>query len=616
MKSKIIYLLLSIQLLVLQGPRAQRMMERLDRGVVALADGQGGVFISWRLLADDPVDIAFDIYRIAPDSTETKLNRNPLAGPTWYVDDRVPAGLRQPGYRVVPVGPDDRKEPSRIAWADLTVPVGYLQFDLAPLPGYTAGDASVGDLDGDGHYEIVLHRTGRGHDNSHDGFTDPPILEAYRLDGTLLWRIQLGRNIREGAHYTQFMVYDLDGDGKAEIACKTADGTIDGTGAVIGDSTRDWRNPQGRILDGPEYLTVFEGATGRALATVDYVPSRDPIDGWGTTRHTDNYGNRSDRFLAAVAYLDGRLPSLIMCRGYYARSVIVAWDFRNGQLTTRWVFDSRDGEHPYSGQGFHNLSIADVDGDGKDEIIYGAMAIDHDGRPLYTTGWGHGDAQHLGDLIPDRPGLEIFTIHEKAPPHRPGAALRDARTGEPLWTGAYGRDVGRGVAENIDPSNPGAELWFSGSGALLNTKGEPIGPAPHAANFLVWWDGDLTRELLDGTTITKYNHGVLLHAEGCVSINGTKSTPVLSADLFGDWREEVIFPTADHRSLRIYSTTLPTPHRLVTLMHDPQYRLSVAWQNVAYNQPPHTGFYMGEDNPPPVKPVSIENIVIYPIHQK
>src|SRR5690606_38197251 len=144
-------------------------------------------------------------------------------------------------------------------------------------------------------------------------------------------------------------------------------------------------------LDGPEYLTVFEGATGRALATVDYVPSRDPIDGWGTTRHTDNYGNRSDRFLAAVAYLDGRLPSLIMCRGYYARSVIVAWDFRNGQLTTRWVFDSRDGEHPYSGQGFHNLSIADVDGDGKDEIIYGAMAIDHDGRPLYTTGWGHGD---------------------------------------------------------------------------------------------------------------------------------------------------------------------------------------------------------------------------------
>ncbi|MFC3198882.1 rhamnogalacturonan lyase [Parapedobacter deserti] len=587
---------------VVQQVFPQRAKERLNRGVVALATEAGEVFVSWRLLADDPMGLAFNIYRTDEQGTSEKLNETPLTGPTCYVDTQLHPRSNVIGYFVKPVIDGAEGEASSISQVDLNKPANYLTINLQPLPGYTAGDASVGDLDGNGDYEIVLHRTGRGRDNSHDGFTDPPVLEAYKLDGTFLWRIQLGKNIREGAHYTQFMVYDLDGDGKAEVACKTADGTIDGGGTVIGDSTKDWRNEQGRILDGPEFLTVFEGASGKALTTVDYIPGRDPIDGWGTPKHNDTRGNRSDRFLAAVAYLDGRLPSLVMCRGYYARSVIAAWDFRGGMLTSRWVFDSQDGRNPYSGQGFHNLSVADVDGDGNDEIVYGAMVVDHDGQPLYTTGWGHGDAQHLGELIPSRPGLEIFTVHEKPPAHRPGAALRDARTGEALWLGAFGQDVGRGVAANIDAANPGAELWFSGSDGLLNAEGERIGPQPSSANFLIWWDGDLTRELLDGITIDKYRHGPIFKAEGCVSINGTKSTPVLSADLFGDWREEVIFPTADHLSLRIYSTTLPTPHRLVTLMHDPQYRLSVAWQNVAYNQPPHTGFYIGEDMSLPPKP--------------
>lgn len=597
-KKKAVQLAASMLLAATQQTVAQRQMERLDRGVVALAAKEGEVFVSWRLLADDPPEVAFNIYRTDGQGNSEKLNGTPLAGPTYYVDTKLPTQSSAIGYFVKPVVGQQEGEASPVCRVDLNDFANYLTIDLEPLPGYTAGDASVGDLDGDGAYEIVLHRTGRARDNSHDGFTDPPVLEAYKLDGTFLWRIYLGRNIREGAHYTQFMVYDLDGDGKAEVACKTADGTIDGMGVTIGDSTKDWRNEQGRILEGPEFLTVFEGASGRALATVDYIPGRDPIDGWGTPRHTDNRGNRSDRFLAAVAYLDGRLPSLVMCRGYYARSVIAAWDFRHGKLTQRWVFDSKNGTDPYSGQGFHNLSVADIDGDGNDEIIYGAMVVDHDGQPLYTTGWGHGDAQHLGDLIPSRPGLEIFTVHEKPPVHRPGAALRDARTGEALWLGAFGQDVGRGVAANIDADNPGAEFWFSGSGGLLNADGKRIGPQPSSTNFLIWWDGDLTRELLDGITIDKYRHGPIFRAEGCVAINGTKATPVLSADILGDWREEVIFPTADHRSLRIYSTTIPTPHRLVTLMRDPQYRLSVAWQNVAYNQPPHTSFYMGEDRPP------------------
>lgn len=589
---------------------AQRVMERLDRGVVALPDGEGNVFVSWRLLANDPTDMGFNVYRMYEGGEAIKLNSEPLLGATNYIDRSVLEGQTRAWYFVRPWQGQSEGTGSAAFEADLTPGRHYLQIDLEPLAGYRAGDASVGDLDGDGVYEIVLHRTGKAHDNSHDGYTDPPILEAYKLDGTLLWRIQLGKNIREGAHYTQFIVYDLDGDGKAEMACKTADGTTDGTGAVIGDSTKDWRNAQGRILEGPEYLTVFDGPTGKALATVDYVPDRYPIDGWGTPQRTDSRGNRSDRFLAAVAYLDGHLPSLVMCRGYYVRSVIAAWDFRNGQLTPRWVFDSKDGKSPYSGQGFHNLSVADVDDDGKDEIIYGAMAIDDDGQPLYTTGWGHGDAQHLGDLVPSRPGLEMFTIHENASPRSPAAALRDACTGEALWTGAYGQDVGRGVAANIDASNPGAELWFSGSPGLLNTAGERIGANPPSTNFLIWWDGDLTRELLDGNHIDKYGAGRLFTAEGCVSINGTKSTPVLSADLLGDWREEVIFPTADHRSIRIYSTTIPTSHRLATLMHDPQYRLSIAWQNVAYNQPPHTGFYMGEDRLPSGPSPSAIHIVI------
>ena len=595
-------LLWGVLLLVTHQVWAQRTMERLDRGVVALLNEEGNVFVSWRLLADDPADIAFDLYRVDGQGKTKKLNEEPLVGPTCFVDKSVPDNGGKVGYFVHSLSQQSAGTESTAFQIDLSQAANYLTIPLGPLAGYTAGDASVGDLDGDGTYEIILHRTGKGHDNSHDGYTDPPMLEAYRLDGTFMWRIQLGKNIREGAHYTQFMVYDLDGDGKAEIACKTADGTIDGTGAVLGDRTKDYRNDKGRILEGPEYLTVFEGLTGKALATVDYIPGRDPITGWGTPQRTDNRGNRSDRFLAAIAYLDGHLPSLVMCRGYYVRSVLAAWDFRDGKLTQRWVFDSKDGDSPYSGQGFHNLSVADVDDDGKDEVVYGAMAIDDDGQPLYTTGWGHGDAQHLGDLVPSRPGLEIFTIHENPSAHRPGAALRDAHTGDAIWQGAFGKDVGRGVAANIDGDNPGAELWFAGSGGLLNTKGERIGPMPGSVNFLIWWDGDLDRELLNGITIDKYRHGTIFTADGCVSINGTKSTPVLSADIFGDWREEVIFPTADHQSLRIYSTTIPTRHRLPTLMHDPQYRLSIVWQNVAYNQPPHTGFYMGEDMPPAANP--------------
>lgn len=582
----------------------QRVMENLGRGVVAVPT-EKGAFVSWRLLATDPEDIAFNVYRAYANENPVKLNKEPLTKGTNFGD--LDADLKQElAYFVTPVLKKKEQNPSqRFMLSPSQSKNNFIAIPLKPIDGYKANDASVGDLDGDGAYEIILHRAGKGYDNSHDGFTDPPILEAYKLDGTFLWRINLGINIREGAHYTQFMVMDLDGDGKAEIVCKTADGAIDGAGNVIGDATKDWRNEKGRILAGPEFLTVFNGETGKAMATVDYIPTRVPIDGWGRGSRTDNVGNRADRFLAACAYLDGKLPSVIMCRGYYGRSVLAAWDYRDGKLTSRWVFDSKDGDSPYSGQGFHNLSIADIDDDGKDEIIYGSMVIDHDGKPKYSKEWGHGDALHVSDLDPDRAGLEVFTIHEHPAADKPGAGLRDANTGETHWKGAFGEDVGRGVAANIDPNNPGAEMWFSGSEGLLNLKGEKIGPSPSSQNFLIWWDGDLTRELLDDIHIEKYGSGRIFTAEGSTSINGTKSTPVLSADILGDWREEVIFPAEDHTELRIYSTAIPTDHRLYTLMHDPHYRLSVAWQNVGYNQPPHTSFYIGEDMKPAPKPLIV-----------
>jgi rhamnogalacturonan endolyase len=607
MSHKILLFLLATLLLAAAEASAQRQMENLARGMVAIHPGEGKVYVGWRMLGTDPDEIGFNLYRSTEGGEPVKLNAQPITESTNYVDSHANLS-RANSYFVRPVLGGREQEPS----APFTLPADrparpYLSIPLQTPDGCTPNDASVGDLDGDGEYEIVLHQAPRGRDNSQRGTTGPPVFEAYKLDGTLMWRIHLGRNIREGAHYTQFMVYDLDGDGRAEFACKTADGTIDGQGHVIGDAHADYRNSQGYILDGPELLTVFDGRTGAALATTDYLPPRGDVRQWG-----DDYGNRVDRFLACIAYLDGQRPSLVMCRGYYTRTVLVAWNFRDRRLTRLWTFDSDDGtpgNRAYRGQGNHNLAVGDVDGDGKDEIVYGACAIDHDGRGLYTTGLGHGDAMHLSDIDPDRPGLEVFAIHER-PRHPFGVNLRDARTGEVLWGKPCG-DPGRGVCMDIDPRYRGYECWASGAGlrGLWNCRGEQISDTkPRSCNMGVWWDADPLREILDGVTISKwdYRNGrerQLLRAENCASNNGTKSNPCLCADVLGDWREEVIWRTSDNRELRIYTTTIPTSRRQYTLMHDPIYRLSVAWQNVAYNQPTQPGFYMGAGMAPPPRPL-------------
>ncbi|MFC4307895.1 carbohydrate-binding protein [Steroidobacter flavus] len=594
---------------------SQAQMERLSRGVVAVRSSSSQVYVGWRLFGIDLSAIAFNVYRSTAGGAATLLNGTPITASTNFVDTSAPA-TQANTYFVRPVLNGVEQANS----ASFTLPANaatqqHLQIPLQiPAGGttpsgeaytYTANDLSIGDLDGDGEYEYVLKwDPTNAKDNSQSGYTGNVYLDAYELNGTRLWRIDLGRNIRAGAHYTQFIVYDLDGDGRAEVAVKTADGTRSGTGQVIGSSSADYRNSSGYVLSGPEFLTIFNGQNGAILATTNYVPARGDVSSWG-----DSYGNRVDRFLAGVAYLDGQRPSLIMSRGYYTRAVIVAWDWRNGALTQRWTFDSNtSGNSAYAGQGNHNLSIADVDADGRQEIIFGAATIDDTGRGLYVSGLGHGDALHVGDFVPSRAGLEIWDIHESS--SVPGADLRDARTGARIFainntSGTEG--PGRGVAGDIYAGNAGAEYWGSGPGMtnLFNASGTSIGRTPGSANFLVWWDSDTIRELLDSNHIDKYGTSAdtrLLTASGVTSNNGTKSTPALSGDVFGDWREEVIWRTTDNAYLRIFTTTNVATNRFYTFLHDPQYRVALAWQNVAYNQPPHPSFFVGANMSSPPTP--------------
>lgn len=610
-----------------------RQMEALDRGLIAVPAAEG-VLVSWRKLQEDSSEFAVDIYRdgnkvssVAITERSNFLDTEGKVGASYELraGEQVIATARvwdQP-YLNIPITPP----------ADDTTPDGKTY-------SYTANDVSVGDLNGDGRYEIILKwEPSNAKDNAFGGYTGKVFIDAYTLEGEQLWRINLGSNIRAGAHYTQFMVYDFDGDGRAEIAMKTADGTTDGEGTIIGDAKADWVShggemevrdrtgsvitPEGkymgqligRILTGPEYFSVFEGATGKVLDTVPYIPQRAPGNNNPTAEQMkslwgDGYGNRSERYLAGVAYLNGARPSVIMARGYYARSVVAAYDYRDGKISTRWVFDSaaHDVSEGFSGQGNHQLSVADIDSDGMDEIIYGAMAIDHDGSPKWTTKFGHGDALHVSDFDLENPGLEVFGVYESPRSNGGiGSALINAADGKVLWSKPTEKDNGRGLAADIDPRHPGAENWALNAPELFNAKGEVAAPVrPKHVNFAIWWDGDVQRELLDGTTVYKWdwnnNTSVpLLATEGTSSNNGTKATPALSADLFGDWREELILRAADNKSLRIYSTNIPTDIGLTTLMQDPQYRVAIAWQNTAYNQPPHPSFYVGEDMKSPVK---------------
>ena len=586
----------------------QAGVERLGRGAVAVRTSPDTVMVGWRYLSSDPLRVAFNVYRDGE-----RLTPEPVAVSTQFFDPN--ASTRAARYEVRPVV-DGRELPDGRGACVLPAdaPCGYLEIPLQQpesqlMPdgsscSYVANDASAGDVDGDGEMEIVLKwDPTNSKDNSHSGFTGTVFLDAYKMDGRRLWRIDLGRNIRAGAHYTQFMVYDLDGDGCAEVVAKTADGTVDGQGKVIGDPEADYRvgvgdtlpGRKGYIASGPEFLTVFSDRTGEALQTIDYIPPRGRLDDWG-----DNYANRSERYLAAVAYLDGRHPSVVMCRGYYTRSVLAAFDWDGRQLKSRWVFDTDSARWAsYAGQGNHNLRVADVDGDGCDEITYGSCAIDHDGTGLYNTGMGHGDALHLTAFDPSSDRLQVWDCHEN---RRDGSDFRDAATGKVIFQLPSGKDVGRCMAADIDPTNYGLEMWSSASGGIRNIKGEVVCDSPKGLpmNMAVWWDGDLLREMLDHETVSKYDWTArecrpLAKFDGCSFNNGTKSNPCLQGDIVGDWREEVVVRTADSKALRVYVSPLPTAYRFHTFLEDRPYRLSIVTENVAYNQPTQPGFYFGAD---------------------
>ncbi|WP_305787244.1 rhamnogalacturonan lyase [Symbioplanes lichenis] len=707
-------------------------LERLDRGLVVVATSEGN-FLSWRLLrhevtgssATGLTSAAFHVYR---DGRRIAT----VTDSTNYLDQGASGTA---GYRVAAAGSGSLAVGAGRAGGTRPWSGGHYDLPLRkPADGvtpageaysYSANDMSVGDVDGDGQYEyIVKWDPSNSKDVSQVGYTGQVYVDAYELDGTLLWRIDLGVNIRAGAHYTQFLVYDFDGDGRAEVMMKTAPGTRDGSGRFVtmprGDvragyaHTDDYRlsaagyhehvvsmfqgwqrHPEvvagrwpatleqafgiepryayplnradaealadyfidvyaparssrnnlrafeGFIVDGPEYLTVFRGATGRELQTIPYEPGRHD-DGlmWGDyAMPRIEPANRVDRFLAGVAYLDGRHPSAVFARGYYTRSTLVTYGWNGHTLTRQWYVDSgwvpmtnpfndtphgRDGTDPefatLTTQGFHSLSAADVDGDGRQEIVYGSATIDDDGSLLYSSfgvlpegsaapgqrvRLGHGDAMHVTDIDPDRPGLEIFTVHENATMAPYGMAMRDAATGEVLFGTYSGRDTGRGMIGDVLPEVRGIESWASlpgGSEALgIHTaRGEVLlGPIP-GTNQSIRWAADLTTQVVDGAgdvtpTINDWRRGTLLTAEGTRTNNGTKGNPGLVADILGDWREELLVRTADSAAVRIYVSTEVTTHKLFTLMHDPQYRAEVARQQTTYNQPSYPGFHLASD---------------------
>jgi hypothetical protein len=613
--------------------------ENLDRGVIVVpakvTNGAGdgtskGRLVNWRCLATDGDSVTFTIIKNGEVITTSQDSRM-----TSYHD---PTGLSTDTYRVtVRRGGKVTERPTTHYLKN-----GYLELKLdRPAGGTTAtgaytyrpNDCSVGDVDGDGEYEIILkwdptNSTDNGQsDKSLQFCTGNVLLDCYKLDGTKLWRIDLGCNIRAGAHYTQFIVYDLDGDGKAELACKTAPGTIDGLGNYVlmgdDDPTKDYRATvngcAGIIKTGPEYLTVFDGQTGANRCTVSYVPLRTvQADGKGDGKWGDTYANRSERYLACVAYLDGQHPSLVMCRGYYTASYLCAWDFDGTNLTQRWLHASEKSGQGAYGEGAHGLSVGDVDGDGCDEIVYGSACIDHDGTLLYRTGFGHGDALHLGDFDPDREGLEVFMVHEETGSTYPyDTEFRDAKTGKVIWGLAQsGHDIGRGLAADIDSTRRGVECWpikdytnnsTNGESAVFSCTGVNFSSNRPSVNFGIYYKNYRYQQCFDASEssntayIQEWNQKNKKMAtlvdfaknykvRGC---NSTKGTPCLQADILGDWREEVVlYDSTTFDRLLIFSSPYVTTDVIPTFMHDHQYRMAVAWQNVAYNQPPHLSYYL------------------------
>ncbi len=707
-------------------------MEKLNRGLIAVKTSEG-VFLSWRLMLDEVTGYTktgmsgtdFVVYRNGEKLAKVTDSTNYLDGEGTAEDEYAVEAMAgehcDPARCCEPVRPWNHDAPYT------EIPLQKPEGGVTPAGQtytYSANDMSVGDVDGDGEYEFfVKWDPSNSHDVSHRGYTGHCLIDCYKLDGRLLWRLDMGDNIRAGAHYTQFIVYDFDGDGRAEMSVKTAPGTCmtvynaDGSvknrkyitlpeaDIVKGVTNEDnyvcsaddyyrhlaevfarWQeHPQvksgqwpstveeciglapkytyplseedaheltdyfmdvyapslsdknklrefeGFIYEGPEYLTMFAG-DGAEIETIPFPHPRDD-DGlmWGDYAfHRIEPCNRVDRFLSGVAYLDGERPYLIICRGYYTRTTIVAYDFFERKHRVKFDIDSGyipmdnpfhfwtnhlDGTDPVygciAGQGDHSLATADVDGDGCQEIIYGAAVIDHDGSVLYSAKdylpdgryvkLGHGDSMHVAVIDPDRPGYQIFNVFEEGKDAPFGWALRDAETGK-VFFGEYAEeDLGRCLIGDVSPNVRGLCVWVDD---VYDCKGNKLPDKPLSTNANIRWAADLTTQVIDGAdyltgehvgVVNDNTHGVMLRPEGTLTNNTTKGNPCLIADIFGDFREELLLRTSDSSAIRIYTSTEVTNHKLFTLMHDTMYRTGIAWQNNCYNQPCYTKFYYASD---------------------
>ncbi|MDE7420249.1 MAG: hypothetical protein K2N35_08570, partial [Muribaculaceae bacterium] len=581
------------------------------------------MLLSWRMLPGDKADTAFDLYRKVADGKEEKLNKEPIFA-TNFQDLTMSFSGRGGGdttYRLTYAGSDEtiglyvlpnKQRISKLPYISIPLTGTADVCDIAGME-YQANDVSVGDLDGDGQMEVIVKRLLSHDGNDGTGSGESPLevrhtvlYEAYKLDGTMLWRVCSGPNIILG-NSSSFAIADFDGDGKAEMAIKTGEGTIFGDGMEIGDTDGDGKTDYrtkgaNYIGSGPEFFSIIDGISGKELARADFI-KRGRSEEWG-----DNYYKRAHSLRVGVGYFDGELPSVILGRGVYAKSVIEAWDYRDGKLTRRWQFNTDDkltgkdglAYSKYAGQGNHSLSVGDVDGDGFDEIVYGAMTVDHDGVGLYSSCLGHGDALHLGKFDPSRPGLQIFSCFETG---RTEVALRDAADGTIIYDhkSAKEGDMGRAMIADIDPYSPGCELWWYKSTVHDINGNELSGDRanyPGSTNFAIWFDGSLNRQVFTGTKIDSRQKGRVftIYRYDVTHINGTKENPCFYGDILGDWREELIFPTYDKtQELRIFSTWIPTDHRIPWLMTDHVYEMSALNQNIGYNQPTHTGYYLGSD---------------------
>lgn len=562
------------------------------------------ILISWRMFPTDEASTGFDLYRKSENREEVKVNSKPIVNSTCYQDTEADRKTDNT-YRLCYAGKTETLDTYTIKAEQASAGLPYLPIklrsttDIHPSLVYAANDISVGDLDGDGEYEIILKRlvsTGTDEDveerSSVANARHNMLLEAYKLDGTFLWRMALGPNILTG-NGGSFAVYDFNGDGKCEIALRTSEGTVfgDGTeiGDVDGDGKTDYRVPgQNYIPGGPEFLSVIDGVTGKELARTNYI-ERGTSQDWG-----DNYFKRASSYRIGVGRFSEETTSILMCRGVYAKMVLEAWDFQGGELTKRWRFDTTDGVHgSYAAQGNHSLSVGDVDGDGFDEVVYGACTIDHDGKGLNNSGFGHGDALHLGKFDPSRDGLQIWSCFETG---SAGAAFRDARTGEVIWKYNDYSDVGRALVADIDPDSPGCEMWWY-QGNAHSPNGKDLGYAPKSCNMAIWFSGSLNRQLLDRSTIESVKDGRVftIYRYDVTTINGSKSNPCFYGDITGDWREEVIQVTTDNTELRIFSTWYPSDYKFPYLMSDHVYEMSAINQNIGYNQPTQLGYYLGSD---------------------